>query len=302
VTNDPGSPAATADSAQIDLNEHEFVSTPLHHEVDPDHPPWGILAAFLTWLFSVALLLFPQLMALPYVAVHYQDQRPTIEMLLADKTFILIIVIGIIPVHLLTLGVAWAVATRLGRFSVTRVFGLSWPTNFRLWQSVALALLLFGLAWLISALFGGQDTDLERILRSSRAAALITAFIAVATAPLVEEVIYRGLLYSALQHLFGKVIAVIAVASAFAGLHVLQYWPNVAAISSIALLSVVLTLVRARTGRLLPSFVIHMAFNGIQSIIIVAEPYVRTLMDSYSHKSATGALYFLLPLFRSWFI
>jgi len=286
-------PDATEIPAQIDTTQQTLADAPLRDEINPDNPPWGILSAFLTWLFSVALLLLPQIFALPYVAVRYQGERPTIETLIADKTFILIIVIGIIPVHLLTLAVAWAVATRLGRFSAMRVFGLSWPSNFRLWHSVALALLLFGLAWLFTALFGGQDTDLERILRSSRAAALITAFIAVATAPLVEEVIYRGLLYSALQNLFGKVIAVIAVASAFAGLHVLQYWPNVAAIGSIAMLSVVLTLVRARTGRLLPCFAIHMIFNGIQSIIIVAEPYVRTLMDSYSHKTVTGVLYLL---------
>jgi len=44
----------------------------------------------------------------------------------------------------------------------------------------------------IIALAGTQPTDLDRILQSSRAAALILAVIAVATAPLVEEMIYRG--------------------------------------------------------------------------------------------------------------
>ena len=159
---------------------------------------------------------------------------------------------------------------------------------------MALAGLLFMIAMVIIYKFGGQETDLERILQSSRAAALITAFIAVTTAPLVEEIIYRGLLYSALQHLIGKVAAVIAVAAAFAGLHVLQYWPNAGAIGSIALLSVVLTVVRARTGRLLPSFVIHATFNGIQSIIIVVEPYMRMLTDSWTRKSATGTFEFFL--------
>jgi len=256
------------------------------------------LQAFLTWLLSVALLFLPQLFALPYVAARYQDTRPTLEMLLTDKTFILIIVVGILPAHLLTLAVAWAVVTRLGRFSPAAVLGWSWPRNFRLWQSVGLATLLFMLAMVIIYKFGGQETDLERILQSSRAAALITAFIAVTTAPLVEEIIYRGLLYSALQRLYGQLVAVMVVAAAFAGLHVLQYWPNVGAISSIAALSVVLTVVRARTGRLLPSYVIHATFNGIQSFIIVVEPYLKTVLDAWSRKHPSGVIELFLSFLR----
>ncbi|HZG52073.1 MAG TPA: hypothetical protein VEZ40_08050, partial [Pyrinomonadaceae bacterium] len=38
--------------------------------------------------------------------------------------------------------------------------------------------------------------------------------------------------------------------------------------------------VRAHTGRLLPCFVIHAAFNGIQAIIIVAQPYLKTLLPT----------------------
>ena len=72
----------------------------------------------------------------------------------------------------------------------------------------------------------------------------------------------------------------IVVASMFAGLHVYQYRQNIGAILSISLLSLVLTMIRARTGRLLPCFVIHLVFNGIQSLIIVLEPYLRTLLEN----------------------
>jgi uncharacterized protein len=299
VTNDPNSQASAQSSfPEPNFNEGTFISPPVANQFDPDNPPWTVLQAFLAWLLSVALLFLPQLFALPYVAARYQDARPTLEMLLADKTFILIIIVGILPAHLLTLAVAWGIVTRLGRFSPKAVLGWSWPQNFRLWQSMALATALFGLAWIVLVRFGGQETDLQKILDSSRAAALITAFIAVTTAPLVEEVIYRGLLYSALQRVLGRLVAVIVVASAFAGLHVLQYWPNVAAIGSIALLSVVLTLVRARTGRLLPSFVIHATFNGIQSFIIVIEPYLKTFLDSPSRTHPTGVIEIFLALLR----
>jgi membrane protease YdiL (CAAX protease family) len=65
------------------------------------------------------------------------------------------------------------------------------------------------------------------------------------------------------------------------------------AILSIALLSVVLTVVRARTGRLLPCFVIHLVFNGVQSAIIVAEPYLRSVIERGQPKPA-GTLTYLL--------
>src|SRR5262249_2974543 len=114
----------------------------------------------------------------------------------------------------------------------------------------------------------------------------------VATAPLVEEMVYRGLLYSAFQKAMGQWGAVVVVASMFAGLHVVQYWPNAAAISSITLLSVVLTMVRARTGRLLPCYVIHLVFNGIQSVIILLEPYIRAALELWRQHPVSGIHFF----------
>jgi membrane protease YdiL (CAAX protease family) len=254
---------------------------------DPDNPPWSLLQALLIWVASVLLLLVPQVCALVYVAYHYEGVIPPKAVLFADKTFFLILVSVLLPVHVLTLGLIWAVATLRGKISARKALGWSWPANFGVVKSVALAIFLFMIAMLISYKFGGQDTDVERLLQSSRAAALITAVLAATTAPLVEETIYRGLLYSAFRRVIGPVFAVIVVASMFAGLHVLQYWPNAGAISAITLLSIVLTIVRARTGRLLPCFVIHLVFNGIQSLIIVLEPLLRALYHAW-HPKAVG--------------
>lgn len=254
--------------------------------------------AALAWFASMILLwLIPQLCALPYIATHYRATGgPTRELLLNDKTFVLILVAGFIPAHLLTLLLAWAIASSFGKFSAFRTLGFSWPANFGLWRSTATAVGLFLIATAIIYKFGGQDTDLEKILRSSRGAAIVTAFVAAVTAPLVEEVIYRGLLYSALQRAVGVVAAIAIVAMTFAGLHVLQYWPNYGAIAAISLLSLVLTIVRARTGRLLPCYMIHLVFNGIQSVIIVAEPIVRSLLQT-PHPDAAPAILRLLKLF-----
>ncbi len=269
-----------------------------HSIVDPENPPWGVLWALITWFLSfAALALVPVLCVQPYVAQHYRSgPAPTQEILLADKTFVFLFVLGWVPAHLLTLGLIWAVATRLGKYSLKEVFGLSWGPSFRLGKSVGVAILLFVMAWLIAAFFGAHKTDLDQILESSRAAALTLAFIAVATAPLVEELTYRGLLYSAMQRVIGRWFAVIVVASMFAGLHVYQYRQNIGAILSISLLSLVLTAVRARTGRLLPCVIIHLVFNGVQSLIIVLEPYLRALAEHWRPQPTTGLLIFIVRL------
>jgi len=278
----PAHPIQQNSNFELEAGESKFVNAP-----DPDNPPWTLLQALLIWVASVLLLLVPQICALVYVVYHYKGVIPPKAVLFADKTFFLILVSALLPVHVLTLGLIWAVATLRGRFSAKRVLGWSWPANFGVVKSVALAILLFMIAMFVSYKFGGQDTDIERLLQSSRAAALITAVLAATTAPLVEETLYRGLLYSALQRAIGPPFAVIVVSSIFGGLHVLQYWPNFGAISAVTFLGLVLTIVRARTGRLLPCFVIHLVFNGIQSLIIVFYPYLRALYHAW-HPEAVG--------------
>jgi len=267
--------------------------------LDPNNPPWGIRTALLTWSASVALIfVIPNLCVLPYVAYRYQGSHGLSKsVLMADKTLVFIFVSASLPTHLLTLAMVWAVITRLGRFSFRDAVGWGWSSGFGLWKSIGLGILLFLVAWLAIILFGAKPTDLDQIVQSSRPAALILAFLAVATAPFVEETIYRGLLFSAMQRITGRWSAVIIVASMFAALHIWQYRQSISVIVSISLLSLVLTEVRARTGRLLPCFVIHLVFNGIQSVIIVLDPYLRALLQSWQHDPLTGPLICLLRLF-----
>ena len=70
-------------------------------------------------------------------------------------------------------------------------------------------------------------------------------------------------------------IAIFVVSLLFAGVHVLQYKNNISVIVMITMLSIVLTVARAVTGSMLPSFIIHLVFNGIQSVVIVAGGFVE---------------------------
>ena len=125
-----------------------------------------------------------------------------------------------------------------------------------------------------------------RLLRSSKYAVFLVAFMAVVTAPIVEEVIYRGLLYSALQRAVGTGLAVGFVTLLFSLVHLPQYYPSVSTMVLLTLLSLTLTLIRVFTGNLLPCIILHTIFNGLQSILLIAEPYLK--IDSTAGETVAG--------------
>jgi membrane protease YdiL (CAAX protease family) len=246
-------------------------------EVNPNNPPWGLVAGFLVWLGSVALLIVLQLLfVLPYTATNFKggDKDALTRFLTTDKTAVLLEILSLIPTHLLTILVVWAVVTHFGKRPFWRSLGWSWGKKFGFWSSVGLGIGLYVLAFILIYFIGGVNTSFDQTVTSSRTTALTIAFLAFATAPLAEELVYRGVLYSALHKKIGVYGAVIGVLLLFTAVHVPQYWPDYGRIGVLGILSLTLTLVRARTGRLLPCFIIHSVFNGIQSALILAEPYL----------------------------
>jgi membrane protease YdiL (CAAX protease family) len=249
----------------------------------PPESWWGawidVLKAGLLWGGSLFILLaFSALTPIPYLLYKLISGAGSPETLFKDPWLIFFSVIAIIPAHILTFVVGWWFVTAGGKRPFLKNIGLEWPANtspgIGLMLSILLALVLFAIAVLITLTWGGAKTEIDLLIESSRPARFVVAFAAVATAPIVEELIYRGILYTALERAAGKIIAIFAVSLLFAGVHVLQYRNNVAVILVITILSFTLTTSRAVTGKLLPAFIIHLVFNGIQSVLIVVGAFV----------------------------
>jgi membrane protease YdiL (CAAX protease family) len=268
---------------------HEPPAQPPLVETDPNNPRWGLPVAVFTWLGSVFLLFITQvLIVLPYA--RYRNPGASGEVLMrfssTDPTAILLLIISVIPAHLLTIGLIWAVVTDFGKRPFWRAIGWSWSEKLGFWSSAGLAVMLMFMGLVLTKLIGGNPTELDHIVSSSTAARYTTVIIATATAPLVEELIYRGVLYSALQRAIGTLWAVVGVMVLFTVVHVPQYWGNVGVISTIGILSLFLTVVRAWTGRLLPCIIIHTVFNGLSSVLIILEPYMQR--DSSGEQKAAA--------------
>jgi uncharacterized protein len=244
--------------------------------------PWlGVVRAVLIWIMSVFLLLFvPVIVALPYIIYKWVNSGPiSPEELASDKMLIFLSVLGILPTHLLTLVLTWVILRAGGLRPFWKSVGFEWPQNMSrtmaTFLSLLIAVVLLAVAWLATTLYGGAETQLDLLVKSSLPARFATAFVAVFTAPLVEELIYRGVLYPAIEKAAGVGVAIGVVSLLFAGVHVFQYINNIAVITVITLLSFTLTAARAVTGKVLPSFIMHLVFNGIQSLILVLAPFIE---------------------------
>ena len=249
--------------------------------VNPDNPPWGLLAAVGVVLGSLALVVLLQVAGIvPYFIWRAANSLPLMVEGQMDKNVILISVLAMVPAHLLTLVLAWLVVTGRGKHAFWKALGWAWSPRYGFIADIAASILitlgLYGISVGLFYIFGNQETDLVRMLNSSPAARYGIVVMAVLTAPLVEEVVYRGVLYPALQRRTGRLWGVLGVTLVFALIHVPQYVPNYGALSAILILSLTLTFVRAYTGRLLPCVVIHTIFNSLSSVGILLEPYLKS--------------------------
>lgn len=249
----------------------------------PDNPPWNSLAAIGVWLASFFLIaVVPLFLVIPYAkfsGVNLIDAAALGNFLQNDKNAIVLGIVGVLPAHLLTLVLAWTVVTKLNKFSFRQTLG--WDKgNFAWWYYPVIFTGIVVASAVVTYFIPEQDNELLRILRSSPAAVYAVAFLATFTAPLVEEVIYRGILYSAFQRTFGVVAAVVLVTAIFAAVHFLQYWGSPSTIFLICLLSLILTLVRVYSKNLLPCIILHTIINGIQSIFLITQTFAPDLFSA----------------------
>lgn len=257
--------------------------TPVIDIITPNNPPWNGWTASLVWIFSVlAIFIFPVVFIVPYVLINRQNSFDSIS---TDSTAIFLNLIAIIPAHIFTLIIAWFVATKNNKFSLEDTLGLS-SGGFRWWYYPLILVVFFAIAGFVGYLIPEGDNDLLRMLRSSRMAVYTIVILATFTAPLVEEVVYRGILYSAFQRSVGVKWAVFIVTLMFAGVHVPQYLGSPGTIVLICLLSLVLTLIRVKTDNLLPCIIMHTVFNGIQSVFLLIEPYLPKMESNVQEQAA----------------
>lgn len=213
---------------------------------------------------------------------------------IALKQMSLALAVGIAPVVLAV--IARMISPRLGVIPLERLFPLAcigaaiglamgWrklrpaddggddqvnPLGYWLVFSACLILTLLGVTQLLSRVLPqSEENSFAELLKSSTQVRVAVALLATLTAPFVEEAIYRGVLYSGLRKTFGLRPTVTFVTLMFVGVHVLQYFGAWVTLAGLTLLSLALTLIRARTRSVLPCVAIHTFNNAFFSVLIL---------------------------------
>ncbi len=110
-------------------------------------------------------------------------------------------------------------------------------------------------------IFEDQDPFPLKELFSSPASAYALSLFAVTLAPFMEELIFRGFMFSIFESRFGITGAVVSTATLFWAIHVPQYWSSWNHLLLISIVALALSGLRAWAGSLLPCIIMHTIYN-----------------------------------------
>jgi len=218
---------------------------------DPPWTGWDVLKmaalALLTMIFlSVFLLaIVPQRAGIPIAALS-KNPRFIIPVQMLSY-LVLVIFMYALVVH--RYGRKFAAAVRW-----------HWPHAHWLAFCFAGALLALAVQMGSSLLPIPRSLPIDKMF-SDPVSAWMMAFFGVAIAPLVEELFFRGFLYPVLARRLGIVSGIALTAAVFAVVHASQLGSAWAPILIMFVVGVVFTSVRAITGSVAASFLLHIAYN-----------------------------------------
>jgi membrane protease YdiL (CAAX protease family) len=113
-----------------------------------------------------------------------------------------------------------------------------------------------------------EDVPIEELFRYKNTAMLFMAM-AVLVAPLVEETVFRGYLYPLFAKSFGVANSVIITGILFGLMHGAQLGWTWSLVFVLIAVGVIFTFVRARTGSVFASFLLHLGYNSMIALITI---------------------------------
>lgn len=222
--------------------------------VEPETLGWGdlIIALLVIWAFNLLL---------PF-AIDGGLDRP-FRMLGED-----------LIISAFMLYVIWAMACRkfekgfLEGFKIKRIDRKS----ILLFSALGVGLAVTGA--LLEFLFPADDTPLD-ILVNNRGGLIYVSLTAVLIAPWLEELYYRGFIYSVFENRLGPRKALVYITIWFSVIHFPQYWGNWIGCLFIVVLASVLTWLRYKYKSLTPCIIVHFCNN----LCAIASMWIFELPD-----------------------
>ena len=130
-------------------------------------------------------------------------------------------------------------------------------------QCLAGGAMLAVIASIAGRLFSEKgELPIEEMFRSRPTVILLMLF-GILVAPVVEETMFRGFLYPVIARRFGIGAGVAVTGILFGAMHAQQLWGGPGQIGLLVLVGIALTWVRAHTGTVFASYLVHLGYNSI---------------------------------------
>lgn len=248
-----------------------YSPTPKQELIGPNHVPWrwyDVLIAALPLILTVALNLVVAILPAGS-ATKTADDKPFSTQILIANTIVGIVIYGVI------LLLVWLVTVRKyhvgwSALGLRRVPGLFFALFIPILAGMYVAAGIASVI-IVKLFYGGhavnpQEKDITgggNFSWLKLVLALITASIA---APIIEELLFRGVLYGWLRTRWSAVGGVILSAAIFSGAHAIPL-----ILASIFIVGMTLAIVYEKTKSTLATMMLHSAFNTIGVVLVFVQ-------------------------------
>ncbi|MGH9342438.1 MAG: lysostaphin resistance A-like protein [Terriglobia bacterium] len=229
--------------------------------------PWTLLDLLFFVVFAVFTFAFTGIIALTaYNALNPVMGWTLQPRVLGQNTFFLL---GVqLAAYILIFGYIYFLVVYHYRFRFWK--GIKWGhlNNGRILSYVGGGIVLTIWIQIAATFLPDKGTfPLEKMFSSQDASYALAVF-AVVIGPFMEELIFRGVLFSIFEARAGLAFAVLATAVLFAAMHIPEYsgaWNHVL---FILLVGLVLSLTRGLTRSLAPCVILHVTYNGCLMVVL----------------------------------
>lgn len=246
-------------------------------------PTWSLATALLFVGLWVVLLILIQLAFLGLTAaargVAFDDMVTSIQNDTGSPSQAILSAGTVTLSWIATFGLLAGMLRRYPRPLIRKALGLDPPARrwtYALGIPVGLGLLVAGMVLMHLLNVAEDETPLAELLKTPWGAAAV-GFMALAIAPVAEEVFFRGFVFPPMARRFSLGTAMAFNGAVFAAVHLMTYGQEFGYLPPLFLFGFVLSGLRAWTGSVGPGIVAHFVFNATSLFLfLIAGPQLPT--------------------------
>jgi len=178
--------------------------------------------------------------------------------------------------YLVIFGIIYWIVVGIKKLDFLKTLRLGWPQKSYWVKYAVITGILLGIISVIlnhyfpviEEITGGGKGPVRQLLTMGITGDILIFIMTVILAPVIEEILYRGFLFSALASRLGIWISGIIVSITYVVFHFFSAGRHIPAISSICLLAIITMILRIKAGSLFPPVACHLFYNLILALVI----------------------------------